>query len=217
MERAVEQALATIPEMRARYEDARSRYVDLAHRTTGSIRKFEWCATPRYSLSLFELERLGWTRGRPMMAEPKSKDGKHRYGFDAEGRILLEEQFTEFEGQRYETFWEHSRDRIDCTHFGPWREKPVINVECLCLRNGLATTFVRYAEHGFLAEYYEFAEGVLSRAVQAAREHDPKSLRHELTVVTDAFAYSGEQLERIARTWESGETEILFSRRRSRK
>jgi hypothetical protein len=47
-------------------------------------------------------------RGRVLKKEPEKKNGKFRYGFASDARALVEEQYTEFKGQKYEAFREYA-------------------------------------------------------------------------------------------------------------
>jgi hypothetical protein len=137
----------------------------------------------------------------------------YRYGLGENDRVLLKEIYVEFKGQRYETFWEYSENRIETTHYSYCREKPAINVESTFFSGGVATSFIRYAMRGFVVESYEYCSGILMRAHQASREHDPKSPRHKLTESTDHFVYDGEKLEKVVQNYPTG-SEVIFPRRR---
>ncbi|MCX6953378.1 MAG: hypothetical protein NTV51_14595 [Verrucomicrobia bacterium] len=122
----------------------------------------------------------------------------------------MEEQYVEFEGQRYETFWEHLEGQIFATHFSYFPEKPAINVEATFFTDSVPTGFVRYAQYGLLAEIYEYEDGLLMRAHQATREHDPRSKKHGFTTSRFDFEYAGEQISKIRHVWESGTVEVVF-------
>ncbi len=51
-------------------------------------------------------QRAGFTPGKWLAGEPKKKNGKHQYGLDALGRVLVERKYTSIREQMYETFYE---------------------------------------------------------------------------------------------------------------
>src|SRR4051794_29301980 len=84
---------------------ARRRYRALKGRCEARVERWEWATTSAIDPRPFYHERNELPRGRVLKGRPGTiKRGTHAYGFDAEGRVVVVRQYTEFRGRMYEEF-----------------------------------------------------------------------------------------------------------------
>src|SRR5215207_9426621 len=177
MRKDIENLLKLVPEMKKRFEDAARHYGSLSGKAAAAVVRWEWCTGQRYSHQPFGVERFDGKRGRILNKEPEKKTNKYRYGFSSDGRVLVEERYAD-EVWKAESFWEYSQGRINSTLFDHEPHRWVINVESTFFENGLAGGFIRFAQGGLRVEAYEYRKGQLVCVHEAAREHNPGSLKH---------------------------------------
>lgn len=120
-------------------EAAPDRYAELKAAAEARAVRWQWAtfAVHSYKPADFEISKM--TKGRWLKAEPSPPtSGAHGYGFDADGRVVVERQQTEFPGRFYETFFIHEAEGIASFHYSYDPEKPWINVEWLPVAAGLS-------------------------------------------------------------------------------
>jgi hypothetical protein len=141
-------------------EGAPARYAQLKAAADASVVRWQWAtfALHSYKPAYFEISKM--TPGRPLKAEPvPPKSGAHGYGFDAEGRVIVERQQTEFLGRCYETFFVHEADGIASFHYSYDPEKQWINVEWLRFgKHGVVECHSVYARGNWISTFYEYDE-----------------------------------------------------------
>ena len=213
--------LQRLTDARLRFETAQSRYPELRARSRRQTAHEAWYDGPHYAPCPFGLERLGLAPGTPLEQAPRAdaRANTCRYGLSREGRVQVEEQFTEFPDRAYEEFWEYSDDRILTTRYDYFEpDKALINVQDIVLEPGStgprAATLVRYAQHGVALEYCEYDDAPphrLRRVHAMAREHDPASPQHAWMMTIDELAYDARgRLQQIDRTWAGGQHETIY-------
>ena len=155
-----------------------------------------------------------WERGgKVLKSEPKRKrSGTHRYGFSANGQILLEEQYTEFPGQVYECFWEWTEGPSATLYDYHAPDKDCINVEQLFLADGVPRAYIRYAKMGVMVSTFEYEGSRVVRMQQHNRMHDPSlppsySFTRELLI-----RYSDDTLWEVDATYEDGSRTRILER-----
>jgi hypothetical protein len=209
MRKDIEKLLKFVPQLRKRFRSARRRYRALARQAKRAVVRWEWCTDARYSHNPFGPERFNGRRGRVLSKAPEKKPYKYRYGFSSDGRVIVEEQYTEFKGQKSETFWEYAAGQIDSTLFHHTHKNWVLNVESTFLEDGMARGFILYGEGGMRVEAYEYRDGLLVCVHEAGRDHDPRSPRHALSFMDEHLIYRNDGLVKIVRKWKSGARETV--------
>lgn len=103
-------------------------YAKAKRETAARVVRWEWGTFVRYSLepAYFEVHKV--RRGDLLAKEPRSlKNGGFAHGFDAEGRLCMTREQTQFKGQEYETFYAPREGGVACRHFGYSPDKKAIN------------------------------------------------------------------------------------------
>lgn len=137
------------------FAEAADRYVPLRDICVSAVQRWEWSSTlPRYSLDPLYFFDDELKRGRAAKGEPANKAGRHVYGFDVGGRIVVEREHVEFPGQFYETFFLYSATEITSYHYSYAKGKEPINCQRLGLTAGIPTSFHAHATGGSTAGIY---------------------------------------------------------------
>jgi hypothetical protein len=210
-----------LAEAQSRFEAAQSNYAALRARTRRETVRDEWYAGAHYAPCPFGLERFGMTPAKRLGEAPKDKRRANtcRYGFTRDGRICVEQQFTEFPDRAYEEFWIHADDRIDTARYDHYEpDKDPINVQTIRLEPGpggsRAAALIRHAQRGIAIEAYEYDQTAphrLQHIHASACEHDPASPQHAWMSTRDDFHYDAAgRLLRIDRTWIGGSTATIY-------
>lgn len=137
---------------------AKVNYSGLKRDAESRVVRWEWATFKRYSFEPghFEIEKV--KKGKVLKSEPKPPvSGTHGYGFDAEGRVVVERQQTEFTGRQYETFYRHEADGIERFHFTYSPNKEWINVGWLARgSHGIASIHAVYKRGSWLETSYSY-------------------------------------------------------------
>jgi hypothetical protein len=86
-------AMAIPPEMMAlksRFSRAEGDYAALKQACEAKVVSWRWATWTMFPGTPYEFERARSAPGRWLTDEKKRKDGAHHYGFDAEGRVVVE-------------------------------------------------------------------------------------------------------------------------------
>lgn len=213
--------MEVLADAQVRFESNPSRYQELRARSQREATREEWYDGPHYAPCPFGLERLGLSPGTRLQRVPRAdaRANTCRYGVSRDGRVLVEQQFTEFADRAYEEFWTHADERILTARYDYYEpDKALINVQIVVLEIGpagsRAATLVRYAQHGVALEFFEYEDATphrLRRVHAAVREHDPASPQHAWMTTIDDLVYDPEGgLQRIDRTWAGGQRETIY-------
>jgi hypothetical protein len=218
MDLPYEPYLEMLPRLKPRFEAARSCYEQLRDSIRPQIRGWEWASYPRHELKPFEMLILGHPKpGRVIKSEPLSKNGKFRHGYNGADRVVLTEQYTEFEGQFYETYVEYTEDHVDSVLHDYSARKECINVSTLLLENGKPIASLAYGERGQSATVYEYEQDRIVRFWEINQGHDQKSGAGKLMVFENLVTYQDGSVESIERRGGFGGREMILKdgRRRS--
>jgi hypothetical protein len=80
--------------------------------------RWQWAtfAIHSYEPAYFEISKV--KPGNLLAAEPSEPaDGRNYYGYDVQGRVVVEQQQTEFAGRVYETFFSHMPEGIERSYY----------------------------------------------------------------------------------------------------
>jgi hypothetical protein len=103
-------------------------YAEAKREAEASVVRWEWATFTRHSLEPAYFEIHKHRPGNLLAGEPAPPtSGARAHGFDAEGRLCVERQQTEFPGRFYETFYARRDGGIARRHFGYGPEKEPIN------------------------------------------------------------------------------------------
>ncbi|MCC6574035.1 MAG: hypothetical protein IT462_09600 [Planctomycetes bacterium] len=141
-------------------------YADLKAAAEAKVVRWQWATFATYSYKPAHFEISKYARGRLLPSEPTPPvSGVHGYGFDANDRIVVERQQTEFPGRVYETFFVHEPDGIAACHYHHDPEKPWINAEWLVVgAKGVIECHTVYARGSSKSLTYTYDElGRMSR------------------------------------------------------
>jgi hypothetical protein len=207
-----------LPALGKRFSEAGARYVSLRDSIRPSITRWQWASWPGYELEPFGMWLLGHPRpGRLIKSEPKSKNGKFHHGYNANSRVVLAEEYTEFEGRFYEQYIEYFDDRIESTYYSYAAEKDCINVETLLLDRTQPIAFLGYAVAGQSVAAYDYDQGRISRIWRAHQQRPSGPHTCGLILEKGTVIYEGGAPDRIEVETEGYGTEVLTKdgRRRS--
>ncbi len=147
-----------LPHVKRLVQGAQSRYAQLKATVEASVVRWEWAtfAIHSYKPAHFEISKM--KNGRVLKVEPvPPANGAHSYGFDANGRVVIERQQTEIGGQFYETFYVHEADGIASFHYSYAPEKPWINIEWLLVgKPGVVECHSVYARGNSISTSYHY-------------------------------------------------------------
>jgi hypothetical protein len=161
-----------MPEMEERLRTASTRYASLKKSSVAAVTKWEWTALPRYELEPFYFELGDTRRGRVMKAEPDKKNGRYEYGFSASGNLTVERQHVEFQGQYYETFFQHQEAEVSSHLFSYNMEKSPINCTRLYAEETDVLCLQSWATMGYAQHIYILSKG---RITWRLTNHSPFS------------------------------------------
>lgn len=210
-----------LPEAQSRFDAARTLHAQLRAQSVRQTARDEWFDGAHYAPGPLGLQRLGLTPARRLHRAPGADERANtcRYGLRGDGRICVEQQFTEFPDRAYEEFWDHADDRILTTRYDYYEpDKDLINVQILLLEpfgeDPRPAALVRYAQHGVALEAYEYDDAPphrLRRVHAAACEHDPASSLHQwMSTIDDVHYDPAGPLARIDRSWSAGSRETIY-------
>nr|WP_293241817.1 hypothetical protein [Panacagrimonas sp.] len=210
-----------LPEARTRFESARARYAEIRTRALRESALSAWFEGPHHAPTPLALQRMGIEPAPPMRREPAPGARAHacRYGLGSDGRIRVEQHFTEFVERAYEEFWEYADEEIRTSRYDHYEpDKDPINVQTVLLARAgemrRPEALIRYAQHGVALEAYEYDPArphLLRRVHAAASEHDPASPQHRwMTTIDDIHHAADGALLRIVRTWDTGSSETIY-------
>lgn len=141
-------------------DEANGSYAKLKTAAESRVVRWQWAtfAIHSYKPAHFEISKK--RKGRVLPSEPANPiSGAHGYGFDSQGRVVVERQQTEFPGRVYETFFAHAADGIASYHFSYDPKKSWINVEWLVAGSaGIVETHSLYARGNWLSVTYQYDE-----------------------------------------------------------
>jgi hypothetical protein len=141
--------------------EAQERYGALKADAEASVVRWQWATFAIHSYKPADFEISKMKKGRPLPAEPSPpKSGAHGYGFDDEGRVVVERQQTEFPGRCYETFLVHEPDGIASFHYSYDPKKRWINAEWLATgAPGVVACHSVYERGNAISVEYEYDDG----------------------------------------------------------
>lgn len=125
---------------------------------------WQWSTFVTHDLKPYYFERSQFARGRRMARAPSRPiSGVHQTGVDAEGRVVVERQLTEFKDKVYETFYVYEPTHVVCVHYSYWAHEP-INASVQVWRDGRPVrTETAYATAGPRREIYRYEGELLTR------------------------------------------------------
>lgn len=127
--RAVSEAAAPTFRLAALVTEAEAAYAEIKRVAEASVVRSEWTSGPRYAdePAHFEIQKM--RRGQRLAQRPLDPTRTRQYGFDAEGRVVVERQPVEINGQwsAYETFSRHEPDGIARFHYDYSPKKRFLN------------------------------------------------------------------------------------------
>jgi hypothetical protein len=149
--------------------------------------------------------------GRGLKSEPRRKDGRVRYGFSGEGRVLLSEKYTSITDQFYETFLEYEPQGIWVDRYSYEPEKPPVASELHVYEGGQIRQSVVVARYGTRIWDYCYENGRLS---QVAERWESVDLPEQESVYT--LSHDDEGLEAVLLEEVGGARELRYVRQRPR-
>lgn len=121
-----EPARLTSERLDALVSEAATAYADIKRVAEAEVVRSEWASGPRYALepAYFEVEKI--RRGQRLAQRPANPERARQYGFDAEGRVVVERQPVRLGEQwlSYETFFRHEAGGVARFYFGHAPKKP---------------------------------------------------------------------------------------------
>lgn len=123
------EAAAPTDRLAALVTEAQAAYAEIKRVAEASVVRSEWTSGPRYAdePAHFEIQKV--RRGQRLAQRPLDPARARQYGFDAEGRVVVERQPVFVQGQwsAYETFSRHEPDGIARFHYDYSPKKRFIN------------------------------------------------------------------------------------------
>lgn len=124
--------------------------------------RWEWGTFVLHSLepAYFELNKM--RRGAPLEEEPDEPvSGVTGYGFNAQGKLVVERQLTEFAGRFYETFYRWEQGGTASLHFGYDPKKAWLNVAWFSYDDAgrVRSIDTVYARGNSSSELYQYDSG----------------------------------------------------------
>ena len=127
-----------------------------------NVCQWEWSSSlPRYELDPLYFFNDSVRRGRPTKKQPRITKGKHQYGFDSLGRIVVEREHTNFADRFYERFYTYRESEISAYLYSYDPSKEPINCSRLELNHGVPTSFHSRAQGGSQSHVYIPQKGVV--------------------------------------------------------
>src|SRR5258708_5788984 len=125
--------------LKPRFTNAQSEYVALKQACEARVVNWRWASWAMFPETPYEFERSRSAPGRWLSDEKRRKDGAHQYGFDAQGRVVVERQLVTIPGWPEafdEEFYVHADGVIEGTRYGHSKPKEPINVSYVVLPGG---------------------------------------------------------------------------------
>jgi hypothetical protein len=157
---------------------ARATYKTLKKSCEGRVVRWQWATFAIHEAEPYYHERHKIARGRKLKVKPaKVTSGMHQYGFDADGRVVIVRDYTEFKGRFYEEFFTYGDRVVEGTLFDGSSEKRVINVTCKTFDgDGKIIQYEAVATGGESTEIYEYARDRLKVIRKSGISYLPRSV-----------------------------------------
>lgn len=126
------------------------------------VARWVWATGPLHDLRPFWPERLGIARGKTLARAPTKRAGRYAYGFDADGRIVVERHHASLAGQFHEEIFRHGVDRIEVAIIGQG-DDAVGATAVLELRDGRPSAYERIGDGWRIRERYSYAGDRMAR------------------------------------------------------
>jgi YD repeat-containing protein len=171
------------------FKDAPRRRKSLKAAAERAVVRWEWASWGRPAIEPFTFERGGFAPGKPI-AKPRGtpKSGVHAYGYDAEGRLVLEREHTSWKGLTKDTYFVHTDEGIEEWHFDKeWAgEARVINVGWYEVdeERRVVSSWFAYAHGKPVKHTYLWKKGLLRQITGPVDERLSYDKDGQLTTVT---------------------------------
>jgi hypothetical protein len=146
-----------IETVEAAFAALRREYRPRKGRAEGAVCEWVWSTSSWYDPRPLHFERNGWPRGRRLREEPTNRYGRVQCGFDDDGRVVVEREYTEY--GFYETFYEWNADPVEVAHYDYAPEKKPINLMLVHHADDKPTSSDVSAIGGYTREEYEWSGG----------------------------------------------------------
>ncbi|HRI71359.1 MAG TPA: hypothetical protein PK156_44305 [Polyangium sp.] len=131
------QGLETTKRLTAMTEHAEKNYATLKATTEARVVRWEWASASLHSYEPGYFEIHKFPRGKVLADVKDAQFHPYQYGYDVEGRMIVERQHTEFPGHIYETFFLHEPDGIMAVRYNYYLpDKELQGVEWFSLHEG---------------------------------------------------------------------------------
>lgn len=151
---ALDNYMTLMPQIRRAFSIAPTLYESLSADCRAGVVRREWSRNPRHQLEPFYFELGDCRRGRPVKKEPALLLGWHEYGFDADGRLIQEREYTELPGRYYEEFFTMHSGFTEAIRYDYSSAKEPICVERLHGRDGSLSCYLQWAPAGQSTNVY---------------------------------------------------------------
>ncbi len=192
---------------------APTHYATLKAETERRVVRWQWAsfAVHSYEPAYFEIEKF--KPGRLLAREPDPPEsGAHGYGYDAEGRIVIELRQTDEPGVNDESFYVHEPDGIAAYAYNYYQEKEWVNVQWFAIRDGrVEACYSVYAQDSVCTMTYQYDE--LGRMVRRDRHSTNPSEPRRNTEDWHEVEYDATgQIVRVTWCYPDGKRYLEFER-----
>lgn len=191
------------------------RYVEVSSDCEKYLSKYTSCLSPElngtviskgplYNLRPYEIERVGFKKGRQLNKLPSAIKNTHVYYFDKLDRIILVEIYGQSENIVNREFCVYSDNCLERAHFtsaGTLR-----NISISFFEGSVVKKDVNWGMYGCSISNYIYNGSVLEKITVQQKEHDDPSFS-EFDVI---FKYKNNELETITNVFPNGYQEQRF-------
>lgn len=176
--------------------------------------RWEWADFSRYSFHPGYFEINKFSRGKLIPQAPNPPTSATGYGFDANGRIVAEQDQTSWPDRLDETFYEHDPDGIRAYHYDHSPEKNWKSVEWFSIQNGRVVAVEKLSSTGNTAfdTYHYDEKGHMVRHERWSPDPSLSIYDHQNEVEYDAKG----RITRVDRCYPD-KTRVLWYQRATRK
>lgn len=159
---------------------------------------------PLYNLRPYEIERVGFKKGRQLNKLPSAIKNTHVYYFDKLDRIILVKIYGQSENivnREFCVYGDNCLERVCFTSAGTLR-----NISVSFFEGSVVKKDVNWGMYGCSISNYIYNEYVLEKITVQQKEHDDPSFS-EFDVI---FKYKNNELETITNVFPNGYQEQRF-------